>query len=66
MEIIIEKWRVKKCKNPSTRWVAWRVRQKKRTGEIFDSWVEAMAYALGRQELDFKLRQLKRRIVGLL
>lgn len=52
----IEKWRVQKCKRPSPRWVAWKMRSKKRTGEIFDSQLEAVTYALLRQEVDAKMR----------
>lgn len=40
------KWRVQKCKSPSTRWVAWRLKQKKKSGRVFESHQKALLYAV--------------------
>lgn len=62
MQIHIDKWRVQKCKNPSFRWVAWRGKQKKKTGVVFDTWLEAITFAILRQELDYKMECLRTRL----
>ena len=51
--VISSKWRVASTKSKK-RWVAWRVRQKRKTGRVFDSWAKAIAYACCMWELDRK------------
>jgi len=53
------KWIVRKCKKPSTRWVAWRASQKRRSGIVLNSWIEAIRYAVVQSEADRKLRSLR-------
>lgn len=50
------KWLVKRCKKPSTRWVAWRVKSKRKTGVVFDTWKQAFTYAIGMQDLIKKIK----------
>jgi len=40
------RWIVRKCKRPSPRWVAWRSGSKRKTGEVFDTWKQAVIYAI--------------------
>jgi hypothetical protein len=47
------KWQVRPTKSKK-RWVAWRTRQKRRTGKVFESWDQAVAYALCMWECDRK------------
>jgi hypothetical protein len=47
------KWRVEKTRS-KLRWVAWRVRQKKRTGKVFETWQHAFMYACAMFEVDKK------------
>lgn len=52
MPFLKSKWRVIKCNKPSTRWVAWRAKQKRRTGKVFDSWTSAIRYAICMSQCD--------------
>ena len=38
------KWRVEKTRSKH-RWVAWRLRQKRKSGKVFDTWRQAVRYA---------------------
>lgn len=47
------KWRVEKTRS-KLRWVAWRVRQKRKTGKVFETWQHAFMYACAMFEVDKK------------
>lgn len=50
----MSKWRVQTTKS-KLRWVAWRVRKKRRTGRVFETWRDAVTYALCMCECDARV-----------
>lgn len=52
------KWRVTTTKSKK-RWVAWRVRSKKKSGVVFDTWKEAVTYALLSAKTDYIMSLVK-------
>ena len=54
------KWRVQKCKPPSTRWVAIRIQQKLKSGVVFTTWAEAVTYARLMYVVDSTLSSVKK------
>lgn len=54
-----KRWRVTKTKS-KLRWVAWRVRQKRKTGKIFTDWESAVTYAICMFECDSRTEGLSR------
>jgi hypothetical protein len=53
------KWLVTKTRS-GRRWVAWRRRQKRKTGRVFDTWLEAVTFAVCMYSVDSRMRLMER------